>query len=68
MGERGHCTVCGRELRTPESLARGRGRVCDAKLRPAVPAPATLPGLSGSRPAGQPGPDLLDVDAEDGDR
>ncbi|MFI2650178.1 DUF6011 domain-containing protein [Micromonospora fulviviridis] len=66
MAEPEHCTVCGRELRTPESRARGIGPVCEAKTRP---APVTLPGLSGR--GGQPvqdGPDLLDVDAEDGDR
>ncbi|MFI6332943.1 DUF6011 domain-containing protein [Micromonospora chersina] len=66
MGDRQRCDICGRTLRTPDSRARGRGPVCDAKTRP---APVTLPGLSGhSGQAGQDGPDLLDVDTEDGDR
>lgn len=66
MGDRHRCSLCGRKLRTAESLSRGIGPVCEAKTRP---APVTLPGLSGrGGPAGQDGPDLLDADAEDGDR
>lgn len=62
MAEPIRCEVCGRELRTPESRARGRGRVCDAKTRP---APAALPGLAGRGGPGQAGPDLLaDVDQQ----
>lgn len=63
------CDLCGRELRTPESRARGRGPVCDAKSRP---APAALPGLGRAGGPAQTGPDLLGdvdqlVDADDGD-
>lgn len=70
MGESKNCSECGRRLRTAASRARGIGPVCEVKVRPAQPAPATLPGLPGQRgPAGQDGPDLLDTDDDqDGTR
>lgn len=68
MGEPSTCQECGRDLRTPESRARGRGPKCDAKVRPPAPAPVTLPGLSGRGGRGQDGPDLLDGQAADPDQ
>lgn len=69
MGEPNRCEVCGRELRTPASRARGRGPVCEAKVSPPAPTPSVLPGLSGrGGRAGQNGPDLLDGQAADPDQ
>ena len=72
MAETTPCTVCGRDLRTPASRARGVGPVCETKTRPPAARPAALPGMPGpgGRPA-QDGPDLLDEAAaqdEDGTR
>lgn len=52
------CEICGRKLRSPESKAIGRGRVCDAKVRPVATA-AAPPPRSGRRSAAPAGPDLF---------